>query len=194
MRTERNQQQMKTLMLTIAMTLIVGAVTSIALADDFKTNNGKEYKNATVTQVEADGIVARTKVGISKLYFTELPEDVQKRFHYGPGKAAAAQQTEELNKQSRDAAEVQRKQQAVEDFKTVNGKEYKNAKVTRVEPDGIVLKVNSGISKVYFSELPKEVQQRFNYDPQRATAYIATQAAATQKTNEQLGKKVANSQ
>jgi uncharacterized phage infection (PIP) family protein YhgE len=194
MRTERNQQQMKTLMLTIAMTLIVGAVTSIALADDFKTNNGKEYKNATVTQVEADGIVARTKVGISKLYFTELPEDVQKRFHYGPGKAAAAQQTEELNKQSRDAAEVQRKQQAVEDFKTVNGKEYKNAKVTRVEPDGIVLKVNSGISKVYFTELPKEVQQRFNYDPQRATAYIAAQAAATQKTNEQLGKKVANSQ
>jgi hypothetical protein len=194
MRTERNQQQMKTLMLTIAMTLIVGAVTSIALADDFKTNNGKEYKNATVTQVEADGIVARTKVGISKLYFTELPEDVQKRFHYGPGKAAAAQQTEELNKQSRDAAEVQRKQQGVEDFKTVNGKEYKNAKVTRVEPDGIVLKVNSGISKVYFTELPKEVQQRFNHDPQRATAYIATQAAATQKTNEQLGKKVANSQ
>src|SRR5512133_3452814 len=189
MRTERNQQQMKTLMLTIAMTLMVGADTSISLADDFKTNNGKEYKNATVTQVEADGIVARTKVGISKLYFTELPEDVQKRFHYGPGKAAAAQQTEELNKQSRDAAEVQRKQQAVEDFKTVNGKEYKNAKVTRVEPDGIVLKVNSGISKVYFTELPKEVQQRFNYDPQRATAYIAAQAAATQKTNEQLGKK-----
>jgi uncharacterized phage infection (PIP) family protein YhgE len=194
MRTERNQQQMKTLMLTIAMTLIVCAVTSIALADDFKTNNGKEYKNATVTQVEADGIVARTKVGISKLYFTELPEDVQKRFHYGPGNAAAAQQTEELNKQSRDAAEVQRKQQAVEDFKTVNGKEYKNAKVTRVEPDGIVLKVNSGISKVYFTELPKEVQQRFNYDPQRATAYISAQATATQKTNEQLGKKVASSQ
>ena len=24
---------------------------SLALADDFKTNNGKEYKNATVTQV-----------------------------------------------------------------------------------------------------------------------------------------------
>jgi 3D (Asp-Asp-Asp) domain-containing protein len=43
-----------------------------------------------------------------------------------------------------------------EDFKTVNGKEYKNAEVSRVEPDGIVLKTKSGISKIYFTELPKE--------------------------------------
>jgi hypothetical protein len=47
---------------------------SVALADDFKTNNGKEYKNATVRRVEADGIVVSTKGGISKLYFTELSE------------------------------------------------------------------------------------------------------------------------
>src|SRR5207244_377606 len=52
-----------------------------------------------------------------------------------------------------------------EDFKTVNGKEYKNATVSRVEPDGIVLKTKSGITKVYFVELPKEVQKRFGYDP-----------------------------
>jgi hypothetical protein len=41
-----------------------------------------------------------------------------------------------------------------EDFKTIKGKEYKNAKVSRVEPDGIVLKNKSGIAKVYFVELP----------------------------------------
>ena len=49
-----------------------------------------------------------------------------------------------------------------DDFKTVEGKEYKGATVTRVEPDGIVVKMKSGISKLYFVELPKEVQQRFN--------------------------------
>ena len=53
-----------------------------------------------------------------------------------------------------------------EDFKTVNGKEYKNATVSRVEADGIVLKTKSGVTKIYFSELPKEVQERFHYDPQ----------------------------
>jgi len=49
---------------------------SLALAEDFKTINGKEYKNATVTHVEADGIVVRTAGGISKIYFVELPKDV----------------------------------------------------------------------------------------------------------------------
>jgi hypothetical protein len=34
---------------------------SVVFADDFKTVNGKEYKNATVTGVEADGIVVKTK-------------------------------------------------------------------------------------------------------------------------------------
>ena len=64
-----------------------------------------------------------------------------------------------------------------DDFKTLNGKEYKDATVSRVEPDGIVVKTKSGMSKVYFPELPKEVQERFHYDPQKASAYSAEQAA-----------------
>jgi hypothetical protein len=75
-----------------------------------------------------------------------------------------------------------------EDFKTVNGKEYKDATITRVEPDGIVVKTKSGITKVYFAELPKEVQERFHYDPQKASAYSADQAAnyaAYQKQQEE---------
>jgi sRNA-binding protein len=65
-----------------------------------------------------------------------------------------------------------------DDFKTVEGKEYKDAKVTRVEPDGIVVKTKSGISKVYFVELPQDVQRRFNYNPQQASAYSNQQAAS----------------
>ena len=64
-----------------------------------------------------------------------------------------------------------------EDYKTINGKEFKDATVTRVEPDGIVVKTKSGMSKVYFAELPKEVQERFHYDPQKASTYSAEQAA-----------------
>ncbi len=64
-----------------------------------------------------------------------------------------------------------------EDFKTVNGKEFKDAAITRVEPDGIVVKTKSGMSKVYFAELPKEVQERFHYDPQKASTYSTEQAA-----------------
>jgi len=64
-----------------------------------------------------------------------------------------------------------------DDFKTIDGKEYKNVKVRRVEPDGIVLSSKSGISKVYFTELPKEVQERFHYGPENATAQAKEQRA-----------------
>src|SRR5262249_14525515 len=64
---------------------------SLALAEDFKLINGKMHKNATITRVEADGIVLRTKTGISKVYFVELPKDVQERFHYGPATPVAEQ-------------------------------------------------------------------------------------------------------
>ena len=64
-----------------------------------------------------------------------------------------------------------------EDFKTVNSKEYKDATITRVEPDGIVVKTKSGVTKVYFTELPKDVQEHFHYDSEKAAAYSAEQAA-----------------
>ena len=74
-----------------ALAILTAASASLALADDFKTINGKEYKDATITRVEGDGIVLRTKTGISKVYFVELPRDVQEKFHYGPATPSAAQ-------------------------------------------------------------------------------------------------------
>jgi hypothetical protein len=62
--------------------ILIVCFVSIALADDFKTIDGKEYKNVTVKRVEPDGIVLVSKLGISKVYFTELPKDVQQRFGY----------------------------------------------------------------------------------------------------------------
>jgi len=64
-------------------TLILAALfASLAYSEDFKTINGKVYKDATVSRVEGDGIVLRTETGIFKVYFTELPQDIQERFHW----------------------------------------------------------------------------------------------------------------
>ena len=71
-----------------------------------------------------------------------------------------------------------------DNVKTVNGQEYKNVDVSRVEPDGIVLKTKWGISKVYFNELPKEVQERFHYNPENAAKYSAQQNAALNQLRE----------
>jgi len=64
-------------------TILVMLSASLALAEDFKTVSGRVYKDATISHVEADGIVIKTKTGISKIYFVELPKDVQERFHNG---------------------------------------------------------------------------------------------------------------
>ena len=80
-------------------------LTTAAFADDFKLVTGKEYKNVTVSRVEADGIVLKTKSGISKVYFVELPNDVQQRFHYNAAIASAySAQAQQTVNQARMAA------------------------------------------------------------------------------------------
>jgi hypothetical protein len=90
-----------------ALAILAALSASIALADDFKTIDGTEYKNVTVTKQEPDGItVTNKKAGvIAKLYFTELPKEVQQRFNYDPEKAAA------YSAQQNEAGEQYRKQQ-----------------------------------------------------------------------------------
>ena len=44
--------------------ILIVCFASIALGDDFKTIDGKEYKNVTVSRVEPDGIMLKSKSGI----------------------------------------------------------------------------------------------------------------------------------
>jgi len=74
-----------------ALVILAAVSASLALAEDFKTIKGKEYKNAAIIRVESDGIVLKTKTGISKVYFIELPNDVRERFHPTPAKTATPQ-------------------------------------------------------------------------------------------------------
>src|SRR5438874_1825215 len=70
----------------LAASLFVAA--SSVLADDFKTLNGKEYENATVSRVEPDGIVIKFSGGIVKIPFTALSRELQEKYHYDPAAAA----------------------------------------------------------------------------------------------------------
>src|SRR5207247_7303896 len=81
---------------TIAILPLLSA--SLALAEDFKTVSGRVYKDATISHVEADGIVIKTKTGISKIYFVELPKDVQERFRYGSATPNGKAVTQRIDK------------------------------------------------------------------------------------------------
>jgi hypothetical protein len=98
------------------LTVFILCFTSFAFADDFRTVNGKEYKDATVTRVDPDGIVVKTKSGITKVYFAELPKEVQERFHYDSQKAAAysAEQTANYAAYQKQQDETQHQQQAID--------------------------------------------------------------------------------
>ena len=82
----------------VPLALLATLSTSVSLAEDFKTVSGKIYKDATISDVEADGIVLRTKTGISKVYFAELPKDVQERFHYGSATPTGKAVTQRIDK------------------------------------------------------------------------------------------------
>jgi hypothetical protein len=87
-------------MSTPTFVILVLCFGSLALAEDFKTISGKEYKNVTVSRVEADGIVIKTKTGLSKIYFVELPKDVQERFHYGSATPTGKAVTQRIDGES----------------------------------------------------------------------------------------------
>jgi hypothetical protein len=87
--------------LQTTLAILAALSVSMALAEDFKTTKGKEYKDATIMRVEGDGIVIRTKTGISKVYFPELPKDVQERFHYGQATPIPTQRESEPIKEAK---------------------------------------------------------------------------------------------
>ena len=103
-------------MSTRVVTFLILCFAPAAFAEDFATVNGKQYKDATVTGVDPDGIVVKTKSGITKVYFTELPKEVQEHFHYDSKKAAAysAEQTANYAAYQRQQDQAQRQQQAAE--------------------------------------------------------------------------------
>src|SRR2546429_53320 len=79
-------------------------------------------------------------------------------------------------------------------FKTVDGKEYKKATVSRLEPDGIVIIFSGGIVKLPFVELSPDVQTKYGYDSKAAAAYAAEenqrQVALQQQRKEDQNKRI----
>jgi hypothetical protein len=60
---------------------------------------------------------------------------------------------------------------AARDLQTTTGVVYKDAKITRSEPDGLTISHATGVAKVPFVELPADIQRKYHYDPARAAEY-----------------------
>jgi hypothetical protein len=72
------------------------------------------------------------------------------------------------------------------DITTLDGKTYKDARVTGVEADGVHITFREGVVKVPLDQLPQELQRRYGYAPAKTTELhnddgIAVKLAGTVK-------------
>ena len=82
------------------------SVTS-AVAADITTRDGTTYRSVEIRGVDPDGIRVMHSKGVVKLRFEELPESLQKQYHYDAAKVAA------YRKQQEDAQKASAAQAAV---------------------------------------------------------------------------------
>lgn len=97
--------------------LFMSLVAISCFAADITTRDGNTtYRNAQVTGVDPDGIRVTHSTGVAKLRFENLPDALQKHYHYDPAKVAAyRKQVEDAQKAASAkaaAAEQQRQRDA----------------------------------------------------------------------------------
>jgi hypothetical protein len=67
------------------------------------------------------------------------------------------------------------------DVRTTTGKVFVNAKVLFVDPDGLRLQHDAGVSKVPFTDLPASIRNLFPHDPAKAAEFAARVEADNRK-------------
>jgi hypothetical protein len=58
-------------------------------------------------------------------------------------------------------------------IRTLQGEEFKDATVSRVEPDGITVTHSTGVVKIPFTNLSADIQAKYHYDPRAAERFVA---------------------
>src|SRR6185436_9745914 len=62
---------------------------------------------------------------------------------------------------------------ALGDLRMITGKVLVNARILAVEPDGLRLGHDSGVSKIAFADLPESLRKQFPHDPKKAAEFAA---------------------
>lgn len=130
--------------------------------NDLATRSGTVYRNAAVRRMEADAVLIDHDGGLAKVPFADIPEDLQEKFRTQPKPAL------ETPLGSNDLA-------------AADGRIYRNVQVRKIEPDGLTLRHDAGLTKLAFPLLPEDWQRKYEYDPQKAVRYERAKAAAREQ-------------
>jgi hypothetical protein len=73
-----------------------------------------------------------------------------------------------------------------EDWTTSDGIKYQDVKVVRVEDDAVTIIYKDGGALVFLNKLPASLQDRFDYDPQKAKVAAEARSKADQENAKAL--------
>ena len=74
---------------------------------------------------------------------------------------------------------------------TVNGKDYHNVTVSKVDPDKVHITFDGGIGSINLADLPPDLRKRFNYDPQAAKTAVKAEADREAKSDKEQAEAIA---
>ena len=126
---------------------------------DLLTRSGTVYRNVTLRQTVADSVRITHDGGVAIIPFADLPEDLQTQLRARP----------------RSAPETP---PGTNDLVTTDGEIFRNVQVRRIEPDGLTIHHDTGLTKVELARLSEEMQKKYEYDFSKAEAYRRATAAS----------------
>lgn len=119
--------------------------------EDMTTLTGQTYSNIAVQRYDWEGIYVRHDAGISKVYYREI--SVELRDHYKKMVPLPTPEEMIIPTPSGSVGE--------NDLPTLSGQIYRDVTVKRVEADAVHVGHDGGVAKVYFSEIPEEIREKF---------------------------------
>src|SRR5438552_15874019 len=67
------------------------------------------------------------------------------------------------------------------DITTLDGRTYRDCRVSRADPDGVCVLWSGGGARIKFANLPAAIRFRYGYDAQKAAAYEQAEAARQER-------------
>ena len=113
-------------------------------------------------RAEGDAVVIHHDGGLAKVFLAEIPDESRAKYQ-------------------QPTAPVLDAPLGSNDLLAADGQIYRNFQIRKIEPDGLTLRHDSGLTKVLFPLLPVELQTKYEYDPQTAAAYQKSMAAAARQ-------------
>lgn len=119
---------------------------------DLFTLHGDLYRDVKVKRVDVDSVHITHASGLAKIAFSEIPEGQREQYRMPASDDSGAPP-------------------GTNDMATLDGRIYRNVQVRTIEPDGLTIEHDAGLTKVLFPNMPQEVQEKFEYDPTKAAHY-----------------------